>query len=425
MNSSASRRFVARSIVALLIGPAAALNALRAAPSAAQPALMSGPAGFEFIDASFENASPVWYDVAPDGAIRVYLLYDRERSSPNRAAGHIHFQIHARPGSNLILEFKNLDNIWNSQPGSISRELKTAVVSDNGRDWKPVPLDTLPGDRTRMRIRMPGPRLYVARVEPYRLSDLDRMVRSIRDHPLVRIEKIGQTVAKRDLEIIRIGSSRAPYRVFLRARAHPWEAGGSWVVEGLVRRLLDGDAETAKFLRRYSVYVMPMANKDGVAAGRTRFNLQGKDLNRNWDLPADGELAPENDALEKWLEARISAGERPHLALELHNDGSGRLHLSRVPVPQIEEHLRRMKVLETLLRKHTWFTEGSTADEFRNPATLGEGWLQRYGIDAVVHEFHCNWIEGVKDYPSARHWQNYGGNLAIVFHDYFEAVKPR
>ena len=25
-----------------------------------------------------------------------------------------------------------------------------------------------------------------------------------------------------------------------------------------------------------------MANKDGVALGRTRFNLRGKDLNRDW-----------------------------------------------------------------------------------------------------------------------------------------------
>ena len=46
-----------------------------------------------------------------------------------------------------------------------------------------------------------------------------------------------------------------------------------------------------------------MANKDGVALGRTRFNLQGKDLNRDWDKPADPRLAPENYALEKWLEA--------------------------------------------------------------------------------------------------------------------------
>src|SRR5437879_5530618 len=83
----------------------------------------------EFIDTSFENASPVWYEFAPDGAVLVHLLYDRERSSPNRAAGHIHFQLHAKPGSRLTLEFRNLDNVWNGVSGSIARELKAVVIA--------------------------------------------------------------------------------------------------------------------------------------------------------------------------------------------------------------------------------------------------------------------------------------------------------
>jgi DNA-binding MarR family transcriptional regulator len=64
-----------------------------------------------------------------------------------------------------------------------------------------------------------------------------------------------------------------------------------------------------KYLQRYCVYAMPMANKDGVARGRTRFNLNGKDLNRDWERPADAALAPENHALESWLRERIKAGE--------------------------------------------------------------------------------------------------------------------
>src|ERR1044071_825114 len=89
----------------------------------------------EFIDTSFENASPVWYDFAPDGTVLVHLLYDHERSSPNRAAGHIHFQLHATTGSRLTLEFTNLDNVWNGVSGSIARELKTVVISEDGRAW--------------------------------------------------------------------------------------------------------------------------------------------------------------------------------------------------------------------------------------------------------------------------------------------------
>ena len=196
------------------------------------------------------------------------------------------------------------------------------------------------------------------------------------------------------------------------------------MVEGLVQRLLGRDADARKYLDRYCVYILPMANRDGVALGRTRFNLQGVDLNRGWDKPADPKLAPENFALEQWLEQMMKAGQTPHLALELHNDGSGLLHISRPPVPELPRYLERMATLEQLLRKHTWFTEGSTTESFRNSGTLGDGWLARYHIDAAVHEFDCNWIAGLKDYPSAKHWRSYGEKLATVFYEYSGSVIP-
>lgn len=411
-------------VVAVLIGLAAASVSLAGQSDAQEPTPSRSDTGFEFIDTQLENASPLWYEIAADGVIHVHLVYDHERSSPNRAAGHIHFQIQARRGSKLTLEFENLDNVWNGQPGSVAKELKAVVVSENGRDWKPLATESLPTNRVRLTVEMPGPRLDVARLEPYRISDLDRLLADLSRNPLVAVTPIGKTVEGRALEIVRIGNPTVPYRVFLRARAHPWESGGNWIVEGLIHRLLAGDADAQAFLQRYCVYLLPMANKDGVARGMTRFNLLGKDLNRDWDKPADPQLAPENAALEKWLEAMLQAGQRPQLALELHNDGSGRLHISRPPVADLQRHVQRMTVLEQLLRKHTWFTEGSTAPSFHNSGTLGDGWLERYGIDAVVHEFNCNWIVGRQDYPSAKYWQEYGAQLATVFYEYFASVKP-
>jgi hypothetical protein len=406
--------------LALLL-PAPALAAATAPLPGAQTAATTN---LVYLDTSIENASPVWYDFLPDGAVRVRLLYDHERSSPNRAAGHIHFLLQGRPDSFITLEFTNLDNVWNGQPGSVAKELKTLVVSPNGRTWKSVPTEALPDNRVRLTVHMPGPKLYVARIEPYRVTDLEQWLSSIRKNPLIQIKPIGSTVQGRSIEIIRIGRPQAPYRAFLRARAHPWESGGNWVVEGLVHRLLADDSAARGFLKRYCVYILPMANKDGVVHGLTRFNLQGKDLNRDWDRPADPQLAPENAALEAWLEKMIREGKRPQLALELHNDGGGLFHLSRPPVPELSRHLERLAVFEKLLRQHTWFTEGTTQPSFHNSGTLGDGWLDRYGIDAAVHEFNCNWIAGLKDYPSAKHWQDYGAGLATVFYEYFGAVKP-
>src|SRR5690349_3095695 len=70
--------------------PAHTVEANGKIPQPSTP-IASPARGLEFIDTSFENASPLWYDFAPDGTINIHLLYDHERDSPNRAAGHFHF----------------------------------------------------------------------------------------------------------------------------------------------------------------------------------------------------------------------------------------------------------------------------------------------------------------------------------------------
>jgi murein tripeptide amidase MpaA len=375
----------------------------------------------EFIDTSFENASPLWYDFAEDGTVRVHLNYDHERSSPNRAAGHFHFRLQAAKGTKLKLEFLNLENVWNGRLGSVAKELKQVVVSTNGRDWTAVPTESPEPGRATVSLTMPADALYVARAEPYRLSDLQRFLGEIQKDPRVRLEMIGKTVQGRELEMVRVGSDNAPHRVFLRARAHPWEPAGNWVIEGLVRRLLSEEGKG--FLERYSVCILPMTNKDGVERGGTRFNLMGKDLNRNWDKPADPQLAPENAALERWLAAEIEAGRRPDLALDFHNDGSGRLHLARPEGAEGEKHVQRMHFFEQCLRRHTWFTEGTTQPSFRNPGSLGEGFFTRFGIDGAILEFHCNFIAGLNQPALGRHWVTFGHGLVEAFDTYFRGVE--
>jgi hypothetical protein len=384
------------------------------------PWLGAATGDFVFLDTSFENASPLHWDIAPTGEIVVSLLYDHERASPNRAAGHWHFRLEGRPGSAHTLLLQNFHNVWNGRPGSPVDKRTTCALSEDGRAWRVVPAELLDGPRVKITVTVGSSgSLYLARLEPYRLSDLDRFLAEIRPHPLVQVEEIGRTVENRPLEIVRIGRDNAPYRVFIRARAHPWEPGGNWVAQGLVRALLDGSAESRRCLERYAVYLMPMANKDGVARGWTRFNLRGSDLNRGWDRPAPADLVPENHALEQWLAAMDKRGRRPHFALELHNDAAGKLHLSRPDVPQLAAYLDDMKRFEALLRRHTWFTEGSTGATFRNPGSLGEGWLERFGIPAAVLELNANWIAGKKKAPLGADWEEFGRGLRFVFADYF------
>lgn len=374
--------------------------------------------GLKFIDTSFENASPVYYELTDQGTA-IYLMYDHERDSLNRAAGHVHLRLETTPGTILRLEFRNLDNIYNGRASLVSKEMHHLVVSHDGKSWRSIASEVAE-NRVRIVVESPGTQLYLARVEPYRLSDLANLLEAIRTNRDVSIEAIGKTVEGRELEIIQLGDRDAPHHVFLRARAHAWEAGGNWIVEGLIRRSLGEDEQAQRFRKNCCLWIMPMANKDAVARGRTRFNLLGKDLNRDWETPADPDTAPENHALETWLTRRLNSGQRLDFALEIHNDGNGRLHLNSPPAIDRQRYLARLSRFEQLLRTHTWFSVGAT-QAMHGTGTLPNGWQNRFGIDGAVHEFNCHWIESLEEPPLGHHWLAYGAGLVQVFQDFFSS----
>src|ERR1051326_4366356 len=227
--------------------------------------------GLDHIHTAFENGSPVQWERGLDGRVHIGLLYDYERASSNRAAGHWHFQLQAQAGAELILVLENFNNIWNGREGSPISERTSCFLSSDGRTWTAIPTRKTADNRLEISVRMDCDTLFLARLQPYRLSDLQHLLDEIRSHPLVEIIPIGATVEGRSLEIVRIGRPEAAGRVLLRARAHPWEPGGNWLVQVLIRSLLEEDEINRRSLERYCVYVLPMADKDGVVRGRTRF----------------------------------------------------------------------------------------------------------------------------------------------------------
>lgn len=368
-----------------------------------------------FINTNFENASPLDWVVGEDGVVQVTLLYDHERSSPNRANGHWHFEVIAEKGSELTFILKDFNNIWNGRRGIPISEKTNTLISEDGRNWRVIPADLHQDTQLKFKLRMETEKIYVASVEPYRISDLDKLIGEIKKHRLIEVTPVGHTAEGRPLEIIRVGNLNAPYQVFLRGRAHAWEPGGNWVIQGLIRSLLQKDA--AKYLERYCIFIMPMANKDAVARGRTRFNTLGKDLNREWHLPADPILTPEKYAFEAWLTKIIAQGKKPDIAIDLHNDQGGNLHVN-LPTDDNKAYTANLKRFENLLFKHTWFREGYS--HVKNPGSFGEGLLQRFGIDACVYELNYEWAKGLNKQPMGKDWELLGLQLRDVFYEYFE-----
>jgi hypothetical protein len=141
---------------------------------------------FEFINTAFENASPVDWELDSTGTVYVSLVYDHERSSSNRANSHWHFQVQAEAGSDLTLVLKNFDNIWNGRVANPISDRTSCLISTDGKNWSAIPTKVRSDRTLEVKIHMEADSLYLASVEPYRVSDLQKLISEIQGKPQVK-----------------------------------------------------------------------------------------------------------------------------------------------------------------------------------------------------------------------------------------------
>jgi hypothetical protein len=382
-----------------------------------------------FIDCFFENASPLGWKIQGDTIVKISLLPDYERDSPNRQTDHWYFRIIAEKGDRIrFIISKMMADVYNGKIAENWWNFKDDIscyISYDRKTWQAIKTTGLPGMELLVEFTMQHNEVYVVRMPPYTVTDLENFKKKISGNSLVRIINIGMTVEKRPLEIIQAGDPDAPNSVIVRARAHPWESGGNWLSQGLINAFLD--SKSAEWQKRYCIYVMPMANKDGVARGMTRFNISGRDLNRNWDVSPDSVLSPENFALERFIKGLISSGKKPSLAIDIHNDDAGGINLASHKKDDYK-FIENMKLFETLMRKYTSFSENVRYSWKRDGqseanVSIENGLTERYGIEAMVYELNANWIGSLKKMPSEYDWMKTGENLNKVFSEYFKNYK--
>lgn len=108
------------------------------------------------------------------------------------------------------------------------------------------------------------------------------------------------------------------YGVWVQARQHAWESGGSWVGVGVFRWLTSDDPRAAWLRENAVVYYVPVMDVDSVATGNGGKGQNPQDHNRDWSAkPHFPEVAA---AQKKILE--LNAEGRFDFFIDLHNPGA-------------------------------------------------------------------------------------------------------
>lgn len=93
---------------------------------------------------------------------------------------------------------------------------------------------------------------------------------------------IGTSREGRAMELLTIGKPKSKRMLMVISRQHPPEVTGYLAMQAFIETI-SGDSKLAKrFRKKYTTYVVPLMNPDGVDNGHWRHNAGGADLNRDW-----------------------------------------------------------------------------------------------------------------------------------------------
>lgn len=188
-----------------------------------------------------------------------------------------------------------------------------AVASYDRNCWFRVPTCYIDGELI-IEHQPEQASIYYAYFAPYSYEQHLNLLAGVQSLPGCELLDLGSTLDGRDINLLKIGTS-SDYPIWITARQHPGESMSEWLVEGLLKRLLDRHDPLAAALREQATFwIVPNMNPDGSVRGHLRTNAAGVNLNREWQAPSK-EKSPE----VYWVREKMQAT-GVKLYLDIHGD---------------------------------------------------------------------------------------------------------
>jgi hypothetical protein len=195
-----------------------------------------------------------------------------------------------------------------------------AAVSTDAKTWRHTAPGRREGKRILYELTGTGSPLWVAWGPPFTPRDTDALIAEAEKLlPSAKGFELAQTRAGKSVRGLHVDEGKGPTRrgVWIHARQHAWESGGSWVARGFAEWLVSAD-DDARWLRANAeVIVVPIMDVDNAATGNGGKEAAPRDHNRDWDdKPVYPEVAAAQRRLREWKDAG-----RLDVFIDLHNPG--------------------------------------------------------------------------------------------------------
>ncbi len=197
-----------------------------------------------------------------------------------------------------------------------------AMFSTDGKTWQPTAAGRRDGLRLHYEVTGAGGPLWVAWGPPFTPRDTEALLaQAEKSMPAAKSFELARTREGRAVRGLRVSEQKTGKLpgVWVQARQHAWESGGSWVARGFTEWLVSDDAD-ARWLRQHAeVFIVPIMDVDNVATGNGGKEANPRDHNRDWD---DKPVYPEVAAAQARLR-ELTKENRLDVFLDLHNPAPG------------------------------------------------------------------------------------------------------
>jgi hypothetical protein len=275
-----------------------------------------------------------------------------------------------------------------------------ASISSHETDrsvWQQTEICQRQDDTARYQFAATASTMWAAWGVPFLQSDAEQLLERVAQKlPAAERFELARTRAGRPVNGIRVGdpatSQPRHFGVWVQARQHAWEAGGSWVGQGFMEWLSGDDQEAEELRRLATVYYIPIMDVDSVTIGAGGKDAIPRDHNRDW---SDAPVYPEVAAAQSKIRQINEAGHFD-VFVDLHNPGGsekqpyffGPANMDNLPAIQQQNHIRWQAIAHNeingplpLLENYLFATYVKTEEESRR---MSANWVRNHLADHVL-----------------------------------------